>query len=148
MLLGCSCALALVVAPPLLAASGWPYAEVLRWLLHPVCHQQAERSFHLFGEPLGVCHRCTGLYLGFTLGVAIWPRLPTLAAKLAAQPRCIVLFAVPLAIDWLGVNSPVSRFATGMIAAFPVGLLPLLALGLHVAPTTSTDPPWSKPRNG
>ena len=119
---------------------GWPYADVLRWLLHPVCHQLPERTFHLFGEPLAVCHRCTGLYLGFTLGVAIWPWLPTLATKLAAQPRCIVFFAVPLAIDWLGANSAASRFATGMIAAFPVGLLPLLALGLYVAPTPSTNP--------
>ena len=128
MLLACCCALALVVAPPLLAAAGWPYADVLRWLLHPVCHQLPERTFHLFGEPVAVCHRCTGLYLGFTLGVALWPRLPTLAAKLAAQPRCIVFFAAPLAVDWLIANSAASRFATGMIAAFPVGLLPLLAL--------------------
>ena len=140
LLLACCCALALVVAPPLLAASGWPYADVLRWLLHPICHQLPERTFHLFGEPFAVCHRCTGLYLGFTLGVALWPRLPELAAKLAAKPRCILLFAVPLALDWLLANSAASRFATGMIAAFPVGLLPLLALGWFAAPTTSNPP--------
>lgn len=118
----------MTVAPPLLGAAGWPYADALRWLLHPVCHQLPERSFHLFGEPLAVCQRCIGLYLGLTLGVATWPLLPTAAARLAARPRCIALFALPLVIDWLANNSAATRFATGMIAAFPVGLLPLLAL--------------------
>ena len=131
LLLACLCALALLVAPPLLGAAGWPYADAVRWLLHSVCHQLPERSFHLLGEPLAVCHRCTGLYLGFALGVAAWPLLPALSARLAARPRCIVLFAVPLAIDWLIGNSAGSRFATGMVAAFPVGLLPLLALNQH-----------------
>ena len=128
LLLTCLSGLALVVAPPFLAAAGWPYADALRWLLHPICHQIPERSFHLFGEPLAVCHRCTGLYLGFTLGVAAWPLLPGLSARLAAHPRRIAFFALPLAIDWLADNSAASRFATGMIAAFPVGLLPWLAL--------------------
>ena len=132
--LACLGGLALVLAPPLLAAAGWPYAEVLRWLLHSICHQIPERSFHLLGEPLAVCQRCTGLYLGFALGVVAWPMLPRLAARLAAQPRYVGFFALPMALDWLVENSAASRFATGMIAAFPIGLLALLALD-------STDPP-------
>ena len=133
--LACLGGLALVLAPALLAAAGWPYADVLRWLLHSICHQNPERSFHLLGEPLAVCQRCTGLYLGFALGVAAWPLLPTLAARLAARPRWIGLFALPMVIDWLVENSAASRFATGMMAAFPVGLLPLLALDSTHSPT-------------
>lgn len=34
-----------------------------------VCHQKAERSFHLSGVPLPVCARCTGIYLA-AAGVA------------------------------------------------------------------------------
>ena len=124
MFLGCVCWLALVFAPPFAA----PYGEVVRWLLNTVCHQIPSRSFHLFGEPLGACHRCTGLYVGFALGVLVWPWLPRLAARLAAKPRWVGVFLLPLAIDWaIVVNTPESRFVTGLVAAFPVALLPLVA---------------------
>ena len=124
LLLACLCWLAVVFAPPFLSG----YADVTRWLLHPVCHQIPERSFHLLGEPIAACHRCTGLYLGFTAGVLIWPWMPALAEKLAANPRMVAVCFVPLLVDWLvPVNTPVSRFATGIVASFPVALLPLLA---------------------
>ena len=128
--LTCLGGLALVLAPALLAAAGWPYADVLRWLLHSICHQNPERSFPPVGRTAG-----HGLYLGFALGVAAWPLLPTLAARLAARPRWIGFFALPMVIDWLVENSAASRFATGMMAAFPVGLLPLLALDSTHSPT-------------
>ncbi len=34
-----------------------------------VCHQRAERSFHLAGAQLPVCGRCTGLYVSGALGL-------------------------------------------------------------------------------
>jgi uncharacterized membrane protein len=34
-----------------------------------VCHQQAERSFILFGGSVAVCSRCLGIYLGATVGL-------------------------------------------------------------------------------
>ncbi|MBA2356629.1 MAG: DUF2085 domain-containing protein, partial [Acidobacteria bacterium] len=34
----------------------------------PICHQRADRSFWLAGQPLPVCGRCTGLYLSGALG--------------------------------------------------------------------------------
>ena len=128
LLLACLCWLGLVLAPPLAAAAGWPYADLLHWLLHPVCHQIPERSFHLLGEPLAACARCTGLYLGFTLGVAAWPHLPRLARALAARPRWVLVFMVPLAVDVWVANTALSRLATGLVAAFPCALLPLLAI--------------------
>ena len=33
-----------------------------------VCHQRDERSFHLHGQRLAVCGRCTGLYLAGAVG--------------------------------------------------------------------------------
>ena len=124
----CAAALALLVAPAVLAAAGSPFGEVLRWLASPICHQLPERSFSMFGEPLAVCQRCAGLYLGFVLGAASWPRLPRLAARLAASPRWVLAFMIPLGIDWAVANTAASRFATGLLAAFPVALLALLAL--------------------
>ena len=35
-----------------------------------VCHQQAERSFVLFGGSVAVCARCLGIYLGAAVGIA------------------------------------------------------------------------------
>ncbi len=135
LLAACLCWLALVVAPPLAAAGGWPHGELLRWLLHPVCHQIPERSFHLHGVPLAACARCTGLYLGFTLGVAAWPHLPRLAGALAARPRWVLVFMVPLAVDVWIENTALSRLATGLVAAFPCALLPLLALAERREPS-------------
>lgn len=128
LLLACLVWLALVLAPPLLAAAGWPHADLLRSLFHPVCHQIPGRSFHLLGEPLAACARCTGLYLGFTLGVAAWPHLPRLAARLARRPQWVLVCMVPLGVDVMLESTAWIRFATGLAAAFPCGLLPLLAI--------------------
>ena len=137
LLFACVGWLALVVAPALLAAAGWAHADVLHWLLHPVCHQIPARSFHVLGEPLAACARCTGLYVGFTLGVAAWPHLPRLADALAARPRWILAFMAPLAVDLMVANTAATRFVTGFVAAFPCALLPLLA----IADLTETQKP-------
>jgi len=34
-----------------------------------VCHQKPERSFSLAGQPLPVCARCTGIYIGAAVAV-------------------------------------------------------------------------------
>jgi uncharacterized membrane protein len=121
--------LSLLAAAPWAAHDGVWFAPLLYALFDPVCHQLPERSFHLWSEPLAVCHRCSGLYLGFALGVAIWPSFPAAARRLLARPRHIVAFAAPLAIDAvLLANTATSRFATGLLAAFPVALLALAAL--------------------
>ena len=124
----CIVVLALVVAPPFLAAAGSPYAQLVRWLAHPVCHQIAERSFHLLGEAVAVCHRCTGLYVGFALGVALWPHMASAARWLADHPRAVVFFLAPVGVDLALDNTVSSRFATGTLAGFPVALLALLAI--------------------
>ena len=124
LLAACVCWLGFVFAPPFVSDP-----DLLRWLLHPGCHQIPGRSFHLLGEPIAVCHRCTGLYVGFTLGVLLWPWIPGLATKLTTNPRWVGLFFVPLLVDWaVTVNTPASRFATGVVASFPVAVLPLVAL--------------------
>jgi uncharacterized membrane protein len=127
--LGFLAGLGLVVAAPWLAHRGSWLGPLLYSLFDPVCHQLPERSFHLWHEPFAVCHRCTGLYLGFTLGIALWPSFPGAAARLLARPRAILLFAAPLAIDALLIaNTAASRFVTGLVASFPVALFALAAV--------------------
>jgi uncharacterized membrane protein len=86
-----------------------------------VCHQRDERSFHLYGERLAVCGRCTGLYLAGAIGaLAAWlggGRVP------ARTRRLMVVAAVPtamtLAIEWTGAANPGN--VVRATAALPLG---------------------------
>lgn len=65
-------ACALVIAPPLLAATGHAgEAALVRLSFAPVCHQNPERSFHMLGVPLSVCARCTGIYSGAMIAFVV-----------------------------------------------------------------------------
>ena len=129
-LVGCLVAVALVASPPFLMATGSGYAALPRWLFHGLCHQLPERSFQLDDVAFAVCHRCTGLYAGFTLGLAAWPHMPRAAVRLASNPRWIAIFFTPLLVDAVVAdNTAASRFVTGLVASFPAALLPFLALG-------------------
>ena len=126
----CCLAVGLVVAAPLVAASGGRAAALLYEIFAPVCHQLAERSFHLAGHPLAVCHRCFGFYAGFTLGLIVLPLLRPVRNWLLDKPRRILLFLAPTAIDWLlPINTPASRFVTALLAAAPIAILVWAAVG-------------------
>lgn len=46
----------------------------LQWqhsLFSDLCHQIAERSFWLNGQPMAVCSRCLGIYSGFLTGLLL-----------------------------------------------------------------------------
>jgi uncharacterized membrane protein len=112
--------LAAIVAAPYLRSRGSAWSAFLYSCFAPLCHQRPERSFRAFGQPLAVCARCTGIYLGAFLGLAVYPfrrgfstlRLPPLAALAAVS--------APLAVDAAGRvlglwDTPaVIRLATGM----------------------------------
>ena len=137
----CFAALLTLIAAPWAAHRGSWIAPVLYALFDPLCHQLPDRSFHLLDHPLAVCHRCSGLYLGFALGIALWPALPAAAARLLERPRSIVVFLAPLAIDAvLLANTPATRFSTGLLAAFPVALLVLAAAARLAAPHAVAEP--------
>jgi len=56
-----------IVAAPLLGLP-WVYS-----LFSRICHQNPSRSWHIVGEPLAVCIRCTSIYFGFT--ASLWLRV-------------------------------------------------------------------------
>ena len=120
----CCLAIGMVVAAPLSAAPHGRAAPLLYEFFAPLCHQIAERSFHLAGHPLAVCHRCFGFYVGFTLGLAVLPFVRRFRDWLLDRPRRILFFLAPTAIDWLlPMNTPASRFGTALLAAAPIALL-------------------------
>ncbi len=116
--------IALVLAAPWARSQGWSAAGLFYAFFAPVCHQIPGRSYYCFAAPLGVCHRCFGLYLGFTVGLLVLPYLHRLRERLLEKPREILVWFAPMVIDVLlqGHNVATSRFMTGFLAAFPVGL--------------------------
>lgn len=146
--------MALVIGAPLLRLAGLDsIASGIYEFFGLICHQRPERSFAFAGHALAVCHRCTGLYLGLGVGLLILPWLPGLRRRLDTAPRTILLFALPMLIDFsLGeANVPVSRVVTGIVASFPIALFCWMAaeqivppglskLGLSRLDARATDP--------
>ena len=106
-----------------------------------ICHQRAERSFHLFATPLPVCARCTGLYAGAAIAAIafVWAsRRAGAARRSIPQPSTARLLlaaaavpvAVSLAYEWTTGDMPsnVLRAATGLMLGGAVAHLILAAV--------------------
>lgn len=115
---------------PRVSAAGVTYLVASR-----VCHQRPDRSFHLHGQPLPVCGRCTGLYLsgtmGLVAGVAVRRRASPAARGSARLPASLdsrviwlAVAALPTVLTWsaemLGLWNPGTTLRA--IAAVPLGL--------------------------
>ena len=84
-----------------------------------ICHQIAERSFHIDGAQLPVCARCVGIYAGAAAGAVAATvgrprrfRNAALVVALAAVPTVLTLV-----VEWAGVWVPsnVARALAGAI---------------------------------
>jgi len=53
-------------------------SALINLFFSPVCHQQAERTFHICNHPMAVCARCSGIYFGFLGGLILYPLLSRL----------------------------------------------------------------------
>ncbi|SHE98041.1 Uncharacterized membrane protein [Fodinibius roseus] len=72
--------LVLVVGMVIMALGGGLFGQQQFWLLQwqhqalaNLCHQIADRSFWIGGQPMAVCSRCLGIYGGLAFG---WLLLP------------------------------------------------------------------------
>jgi uncharacterized membrane protein len=117
----------------ILAAStlcAWAIANgaSMRWrlLFRLLCHGIPSRCFELFGVPMPICARCTGIYLGLLAGLLAFWVLPVVAER---TMRIVMFIAsAPLAIDGLTQlarlresTNPL-RLATGIAAGFAFGM--------------------------
>jgi hypothetical protein len=94
-----------------------------------ICHQQPVRSFAVWGRPLPVCARCTGLYLAAPVGAACaWAaskrrRRASRMGSAGAWRAILILSAAPtvlsLVVEWSRL-APVSRVVRAL-AALPLG---------------------------
>ena len=110
---------------------------------HAVCHQLPERSPHLHGTQLGVCHRCFGIYAAVPLMafVMLWWRYREQRGRWIQAG--LALMAVPMAIDWLSGafgwwgNTPASRMITGGLWGLAVGWVLVSVLARQKKPPAS-----------
>jgi len=78
-----------------------------------VCHQQAPRSFWLFGGSVAVCSRCLGVYLGAALGL-LFRTSRTIALRLLIVAPALNLLDAASELAGLHGNWLGARFALGL----------------------------------
>jgi len=110
----------LVLGAPILAAQEYFAPSTFIYLVFSgVCHQIPERSFAFAGFPFAVCHRCSGIYLGFIAGSLI--KNPFIYRSRGIRRSLILASIAPLVLDvslpFAGIaeSTPLSRFLTGLL---------------------------------
>ncbi len=113
------CAL-ILLAPAAAARQDFaPLGTLLYAFFSPLCHQIDARSFHLFGEPLAVCGRCSAIYFGFLFGAIVYPftgrflRLKSPGRMFIAVTVLPMLVDVALETAGIHESTNVLRAATG-----------------------------------
>lgn len=88
-----------------------------------VCHQIADRSFHVSGIQFPVCARCTGLYLGAVIGMAAVAMAPPAWLSFARARLLLIVTSIPtvltVATAWVGLWDPANRLRA--VLALPLG---------------------------
>jgi uncharacterized membrane protein len=125
---------ALVLGLATLCTWAIAHGASMKWrlLFRTICHGRPERCLDLFAVPMPICARCTAIYAGVLLGLALFPLIPWLRERVMR----LVAFAavVPLAVDGLtqltGLRESTNplRMATGLIAGLAFGLWILSAV--------------------
>lgn len=135
-----------ILLAPILSAAGSPIGSAFYSIYAPVCHQLDHRSFHLEGEKLAVCVRCSAIYFSFllsTLALVLLRRSPTHALP---SRIWILLGLAPIAADAIlslltGYESTTaSRVATGSLFGLmmPWYVVPLIVEGVSQLRTRFT----------
>ena len=107
-------------------------SERWRLLFRMMCHGFAPRCLELWNVPMPICARCTGIYVGLFLGLALFCAFPIVHER--ALRMVMYAAATPMALDGLtqlaGLRESVNplRIATGLVAGFAFGLWVLSAI--------------------
>ena len=130
------------------AAVGWLTLLAVAPLLPPaiaaalyaigsqICHQRADRSFHLLGAQLPVCARCLGIYAGAAVGsvAALGARPRARFAKVPLRPLLIagaIPTAVTVAAEWSGMWAGSNEWRAA--AGLPLGCVVAIVVAQAVA---------------
>ena len=117
-------------------ADGWHVAGIATYVFSgAVCHQETVRSFFVWGVPLPVCARCSGLYGGAAIAALgiLWMAVAGARRPLShrAARTLILVAAVPTAVSLVaefgGVTDPGN--AGRAFLGFPLGAAVTLVVG-------------------
>ena len=141
----------LILAASTLCAWLIAHGASMRWrlLFRFMCHGIPERCLVVFGVPMPICARCTGIYVGMLAGAAAAMILLGRRWAMRLRERTVRIIALvaiaPLAIDGLtqltGLRESTNplRVVTGLIAGFAFGLWILSAVELRDESALSTS---------
>ena len=104
------------------ASSALERAASLWFDLH--CQRDPARTLSLFGVPLAVCARCSGIYFGLGAGAALRrPRLGPGALRLWVLAAA-ALMLLDVALEANAFHGPWAawRVLTGVLLSYPVGM--------------------------
>jgi uncharacterized membrane protein len=111
------------ISAPYLALGGYGTFTFLIFLFFsPVCHQDPERSFWIFGAPVAVCARCLGIYLGAAAGAWIPAPRRMLLSGLGLFAALNLADVLTEAAAWHG-NWKLTRFLLGALLGLAAGSL-------------------------
>jgi uncharacterized membrane protein len=103
---------------------------------YALCHQIVERSFQINGQPVSLCARCTGMYVGIFIGLAYQLALGRRRSEWPEKFKMIVLgfFLLGFAVD--GGNSALKLYLGEGLLYAPSNTLRLITgtgMGLAMA---------------
>lgn len=102
---------ALLIIGTFLLSPPWTVLGKAKLIGYAICHQIPERSFHIAGQQLPLCARCTGIYMGALAGfvlMRLWGRQRAAALPPTAVTLTLVGFIALMGVD--GVNSYLTFF--------------------------------------
>jgi uncharacterized membrane protein len=113
----------------------------MRWrlLFRVFCHGIPERCLYLWNVPMPICARCTAIYVGLIVSIAVFLILPRMTERVARLVLCAA--AVPMAIDGLTqlaklrVSTNTLRIETGLVLGIAFGVWALSAIENHTVVT-------------
>jgi uncharacterized membrane protein len=131
-LLGVILWIAAVFTAPYLKSQSSVFGNLIYAIFSPTCHQIPSRCLTLYGNPLAVCTRCLGIYIGFFLGTSLFPVLGQLSSEALPKAKLLILMSLPIVIDTasnvvsLWASPHWLRLATGLIwgAILPFYFIP------------------------
>lgn len=113
--------LGLIILVPYLKSQSINLNVFVNAIFSPICHQTPSRSFFLFGYPLAVCGRCFGIYVGFFIGVLLYPFVNGFSVESLPKARMFILVSAPIVFDTVG--NFFHLWMTPIIPRFIIGLI-------------------------
>jgi uncharacterized membrane protein len=125
------------------------FDTVMRWIGFGLCNQLPARSFFAGGHQLPVCARCTGIYVGFVVSLAVISFLERGRRRSGMPPAWLLGLGVAAiaVMAWDGVTSYAGLRETTNVLRLATGLGTGFALSLVVAPILNSQL-WPDPGTG